>query len=152
MAYRLVRLCERAPVLRFNVSYEVEEWYWLGVVKALDTLGKGLIFSTPVIMVVGFGMLAYQGLFWLTHGIWKPITVFQVLQDVLPLNFLYWFVVQPTDWLGVWKLTGFIMSCSAWWVLIALSALLVVPFLMIGLFLCDTAESSRIRQRKSLQT
>lgn len=87
MAYRLVRLCERAPVLRFNVSYEVEEWYWLGVVKALDTLGKGLIFSTPVIMVVGFGMLAYQGLFWLTHGIWKPITVFQVLQDVLPLNF-----------------------------------------------------------------
>ena len=105
--------------------------------KALDSLAKGLIYTLPVIWAAGLGLLAYQGVSWLTHGTWKSITILDVFKDFLPANLR---IDQPTEWLGLWQVTKFILSLSAWWVLMLLGMLLAYPLLYLSVVISNASD------------
>jgi hypothetical protein len=107
---------------------------WRVVAKALDSLAKGLIFTIPVIWAAGLGLLAYQGVSWLKHGTWKSITILDAVKEFLPGNLR---IDQPTDWLGV---TTFILSLSAWWVLMLLGMLLAYPLLYVSIVISNASD------------
>jgi hypothetical protein len=55
------------------------------------------------IVISGLAVLVYQGLFWLKLGRWKPLASNLVLDQVLPVNSLYW-LHNPHSWLGLKKI------------------------------------------------
>ena len=58
----------------------------------------------PLLIVLsGVAVLAYQSLFWLKLGSWKPLASRLVLNQVLPANFLHW-LHNPHSWLGLKKI------------------------------------------------
>jgi hypothetical protein len=110
---------------------------WRVVAKALDSLAKGLIYAIPVIWAAGLSLLAYQGVAWLKHGTWKSITILDAVKEFLPGNLR---IDQPTDWLGLWQVTTFILSSSAWWVLMLLGMLLAYPLLYLSIVISNVSD------------
>ncbi|MDE3041138.1 MAG: hypothetical protein KGJ82_11275 [Nitrospirota bacterium] len=115
-------------------------WYCWSLI--LEAVANVLIFAAPGAILVGGVLFLYQGMLWLKHGTWKSITVLDALGDLLTAEFLYW-IVAPTDWQGLSKLAAFVLSCSMWWVLMALGAILAVPLIALGLKINDAATISR---------
>ena len=107
------------------------------VAKALDSLAKGLIYAIPVIWAAGLSLLVYQGVSWLKHGTWKSITILDAFKEFLPGNLR---IDQPTNWLGLWQVTMFILSSSAWWVLMLLSMLLAYPLLYLSIVISNASD------------
>jgi hypothetical protein len=127
------------PVEKPSIIDKINERGWRVVAKTLDTLAKGLIYTILVIWAAGFGLLAYQGVFWLKHGTWKTITVLDAFKEFLPGNFLLW-IDQPTDWLGLSQVTKFILSSSAWCVLILLGMFLAYPLLYLSIVISNASD------------
>ena len=125
------------PIEKPSFINKINERGWRVVAKALDSLAKGLIYAIPVIWAAGLGLLAYQGVSWLKHGTWKSITILDAFNEFLPGNLR---IDQPTDSLGLWQVTKFILSSSAWWVLMLLGMLLAYPLLHLSLVISNALD------------
>jgi hypothetical protein len=66
-----------------------------------------------VLGVFGFVILSHESVNWLQSGTWNPPTVFAELKNLLPAAFHRW-LVQPNEWIGVWKIVKAVFSSPAW--------------------------------------
>lgn len=117
---------------------KLDDWFWRVIEKTLDALAMGLFCVVPGIFMAGGGLLIYQGVFWLKHGTWEPITVYDAVYELLPAPFIAW-LLHPTAWFGLYKIVGYTLFCSLWWILIVLGALLAVPLFYFALVISDAA-------------
>ena len=122
----------------------IEQWCWHGGTKTLDAIAMGLFNLIGVPFLAGLGILGYQGLFWLKHGTWKPITTFDILSNFLPLNFMKW-VIVPTDWVGLSEVAYFILFSSAGLVLIALGVLVAYPLMYLAVAISHASDMLFLR-------
>lgn len=103
-------MCASASILK------VEEWLLAAWPKAIDLLAWILWNVALGLFLIGCEAFLFQVALWLRRGTWIPIT----FTDFLPSSFPLW-IAQHNDWFGIWKAMTFVLSCSAWWVLIVLA-------------------------------
>jgi len=108
----------------FLLSDRMQDWLRDVPTKLRDFLAMGLFYAAGGSFLGGLGLLVYQALFWLKHGTWEPITVFVAIKEFLPARFMFW-LVEPSDWIGMSKLVTYALFCSLWWVLILFAVPLI---------------------------
>jgi hypothetical protein len=97
------------PITKPSLVNKLEDGFWYVGVKTLDALARGVFYVVPGLIMAGCLVLLYQVVFWLKHGTWEPITVFDAVFEVLPAPFKSW-LLHPTNWLGLWKLVGYVFQ------------------------------------------
>lgn len=71
---------------------------------------RELCFLIPFLVALsGIGVLAYQSLFCLKQGYWKPLGARLVLDNVLPTDFFQW-LHNPSSWLGLNKIISAVFN------------------------------------------
>ncbi|UCD11492.1 MAG: hypothetical protein JSU88_12755 [Nitrospinaceae bacterium] len=129
-----------------------ETRFFFSKATALDYIGGGLsaafgFFSTLVVLG-GFGLLAYQVLLWLMDGVWTEYPVILVFNALFENTALHQWMNAPESWLGLQKLVHWLLENTP------LSLALIVPgllaaFATAGLML--TATGIRYYQFKNQQ-
>ena len=100
-------------------------WLWYGSFKLMEGI-CWLIWGVGALCVfISLANLYTNSHHWLKTGVWKPLTTYDILRDLLPSwSWLHY----PIDYFGAWQIVTSVVYLPAWIVL----PIVGLPFLGIG--------------------
>ena len=73
-----------------------------------DFVCAGILLSIglfgDLILLIGFGVLAYQCFLWLQNGVWTEYDLFSVFNYVFENTEVHQWMINPESWIGIQKL------------------------------------------------